>query len=93
MPVEPRREMITWQELDKLIDQLLPQFRREFTAMVVITRGGSSWRDACRSDGHYTRAHRCRGFSAQYKTEKSPLMAWPEFIQFPAKKNYAVVRR
>jgi hypoxanthine phosphoribosyltransferase len=40
MQPEPRREIITWQEVDKLIDYLLPQFKREFTAMVLITRGG-----------------------------------------------------
>ena len=40
MQPEPRREVVTWEEVDRLIDQLLPQFRREFTAMVMITRGG-----------------------------------------------------
>lgn len=34
MESEPRREMITWDEIDRLIDYLLPQFHREFTAMV-----------------------------------------------------------
>ena len=37
---QPRREMITWDEVDRLIDHLIPQFKREFTAMVIITRGG-----------------------------------------------------
>ena len=37
---ENRREMISWEEVDRLMDHLLPQFRREFTAMVMITRGG-----------------------------------------------------
>lgn len=37
---EPRREMITWEEMDRLMDHLVPQFKREFTAMVMITRGG-----------------------------------------------------
>ena len=32
--------MISWEEVDRLIDHLIPQFRREFTAMVIITRGG-----------------------------------------------------
>jgi hypothetical protein len=27
MPPEPRREIISWEELDKLIDHLIPQFR------------------------------------------------------------------
>ena len=37
---QQRREMITWAEVDRLIDHLIPQFRREFTAMIIITRGG-----------------------------------------------------
>ena len=37
---EPRREVLTWRDVDRLLDELLPQFRREFTAMVMITRGG-----------------------------------------------------
>ena len=35
-----RRELVTWEDVDRLIDHLIPQFRREFTAMVMITRGG-----------------------------------------------------
>ena len=40
MQPEPRRELISWDEVDRLIDHLVPQFNREFTAMVLITRGG-----------------------------------------------------
>ena len=40
MRPEYRREIITWEEVDRLIDYLIPQFKREFTAMVIITRGG-----------------------------------------------------
>ncbi|MGE5462960.1 MAG: hypothetical protein ACM3PS_06385, partial [Syntrophothermus sp.] len=39
-PPQPRRELISWDEVDRLIDHLIPQFKREFTAMVMITRGG-----------------------------------------------------
>ena len=35
---EPRREVLTWRDVDRLLDELLPQFQREFTAMVMITR-------------------------------------------------------
>jgi hypoxanthine phosphoribosyltransferase len=35
-----RREVLKWGDIDGLIDHLLPQFRREFTAMLMITRGG-----------------------------------------------------
>jgi len=85
MPSEPRREIISWEELDKLIDHLLPQFRREFTAMVLITRGGvipgGLLAEAMNITHILTAAV---DFPAQFKSDKSPLMAWPEFIQFPA---------
>jgi len=85
MQPEPRREMITWEEVDKLIDHLLPQFRREFTAMVLITRGGiipgGMLAEAMNITHILTAAV---DFPAQSKTEKANLMVWPEFIQFPA---------
>ena len=85
MPVEPRREMITWEEVDRLIDHLVPQFRREFTAMIIITRGGiilgGMLADAMDITHILTAAV---DFPAQTVSEKNKLMAWPEFIQFPA---------
>jgi len=81
----PRREAITWDEVDRLIDHLLPQFRREFTAMVMITRGGiipgGLLAEAMNITHLLTAAV---DFPAKSATHKSPLMAWPEFIQFPA---------
>ena len=35
-----RRELLTWKDVDKLIDHLLPQFEGDFEAMMIITRGG-----------------------------------------------------
>ena len=83
-PHEHRREMITWEEVDRLIDHLLPQFRREFTAMVLITRGGiipgGLLAEAMNITHILTAAV---DFPAQSAREKSALMAWPAFIQFP----------
>ena len=85
MQPEPRREMINWEEVDRLIDYLLPQFRREFTAMVMITRGGiipgGMLAEAMNITHILTAAV---DFPAQSASQKSSLMAWPEFIQFPA---------
>jgi hypoxanthine phosphoribosyltransferase len=85
MQPEYRREVITWEEVDRLIDYLIPQFKREFTAMVIITRGGivpgGLLADAMNITHILTAAV---DFPAQTKSQKSSLMAWPEFIQFPA---------
>jgi len=83
---EPRREMIAWDEVDRLIDHLVPQFKREFTAMVMITRGGiipgGMLADAMDITHILTAAV---DFPAQQmQTDQSKLMMWPEFIQFPA---------
>jgi len=85
MQPEPRREMITWDEVNRLIDHLLPQFKREFTAMVMITRGGiipGGMLAEAMGITHILTA--AVDFPAQLKTEKSKLIVWPEFIQFPA---------
>jgi len=81
---EPRRELVSWDEVDRLIDHLIPQFRREFTAMIIVTRGGivpgGMLAEAMDITYILTAAV---DFPAQLAQEKS-IMAWPEFIQFPA---------
>ena len=82
---EPRREMITWEEMDRLIDHLVPQFKREFTAMVMITRGGIILGGMLAEAMDITHILTAAvDFPAQMKTEQAKLMMWPEFIQFPA---------
>ncbi len=75
--------MITWGEVNRLIDHLLPQFRREFTAMVMITRGGivpGGMLAEAMDITHVLTA--AVDFPAQL--QKSTMMEWPEFLQFPA---------
>ncbi|GJQ52424.1 MAG: phosphoribosyltransferase [Anaerolineaceae bacterium] len=84
MQPEPRRELISWDEVDRLIDHLIPQFKREFTAMVIVTRGGivpGGMLAEAMDITHVLTA--AVDFPAQLAKEKS-IMAWPEFIQFPA---------
>jgi len=79
----PRRDVLTWQDVDRLIDSLLPKFRGEFTAMVMITRGGiipgGMLAEAMGLTHLLTAAV---DFPAQNQSDR-PLMAWPTFIQFP----------
>ena len=35
-----RREIVSWEEVDKLVDLLVDQFEREYDAMLIVTRGG-----------------------------------------------------
>ncbi len=82
--MEPRRELITWDEVDKLIQHLLPQFEREFEAMVMITRGGvipgGLLAEAMGLTHLLTAAV---DFPAEMERQKTGLFAWPRFIQFP----------
>jgi hypoxanthine phosphoribosyltransferase len=79
-----RNEVLTWDDVDALIDHLVPQFEEEFEAMVVITRGGiipgGMLAEALGLTHILTAAV---DFPAKMEMEKVKLMAWPKFIQFP----------
>ena len=85
IPHQPRRELISWDEVNRLIDHLIPQFKREFTAMVMITRGGvipGGMLAEAMDITHILTA--AVDFPAKTASEKAKLMVWPQFIQFPA---------
>lgn len=79
-----RREMLTWEEVDRLIDHLLPQFDVEFDGMVMITRGGvvpgGMIAEALGLTHLLTAAV---DFPAEFERERTGLFAWPRFLQFP----------
>ena len=80
-----RREILTWNEIDKLIDHLLPQLEGEFEAMVMITRGGivpgGLIAEATQMASIFTASV---DFPSQMEAEKERLLAWPKFLEFPA---------
>lgn len=82
------RVVLSWEDIDKLVHQLLPQFQREFTAMVMITRGGiipgGMLAEAMGLTDILTAAV---DFPFEQANEKQKFMAWPQFIQFPADEN------
>ncbi|MDD2696515.1 MAG: hypothetical protein PHS96_05790 [Anaerolineales bacterium] len=82
--MEKRHEILTWHDVDSLIDHLLPQFEGEFAAMLMITRGGiipgGMLAEAMGITHMLTAAV---DFPAQLEIEKTSLLAWPKFIQFP----------
>jgi uncharacterized protein len=79
-----RHEVLTWEDVDKLIDILLPQLQGTgpFDAMVLITRGGII------PGGMLAEAldikHMLIAAVDFPSTEQTQLMAWPSFLQFPA---------
>jgi uncharacterized protein len=79
-----RREVLTWDEVDKLIDHLLPQFQGEYDSMVMITRGGiipGGLLAQAMGITHILTA--AVDFPAEMEREKTGLFAWPRFLQFP----------
>jgi hypothetical protein len=79
-----RRELLTWQEVDSLIDHLIPQFRTEFEAMVMISRGGVvPGGILAEALGVQDLLIAAVDFPYEAERERAKLMAWPKFIQFP----------
>ena len=77
-------EVLTWDDVDRLIDHLLPQFEGEYDAMVMITRGGiipGGLLAEAMGITHILTA--AVDFPAQIEMEKAKLMAWPHLSSFP----------
>jgi hypothetical protein len=83
-----RREVLTWNDVDKLIDHLVPQFDTEFNEMIVITRGGivpgGLLAEALNITTILTASvdFPSETENLQHKTQ-TRFVAWPNFIQFP----------
>jgi uncharacterized protein len=79
-----RHEVLSWADVDRLIDILVPQVKAVglFDAMLLITRGGII------PGGMLAEAlgvHHILIAAVDFpSTERSGLMAWPAFLQFPA---------
>ncbi|MEE9508077.1 MAG: phosphoribosyltransferase family protein [Anaerolineales bacterium] len=79
-----RRELLGWEEVDRLINHLIPQFRIEFDAMVIITRGGIiPGGMLCEKLNIEEVLTAAVDFPFEVQIEAAKLMAWPEFLQFP----------
>ena len=73
-------EILTWADVDAVIEHLLPQFNHEYDGLVMITRGGlfpgGILCEAMGIKNVHTAA--VRAVESSYET-----MAWPTFLQFP----------
>lgn len=78
-----RHEVVTWSDVDRLVDVLMPQLRAigPFSGIVMITRGGvipgGMLAEALDVENLLTAAV---DFPAK---QAAGLMAWPTFLQFP----------
>jgi uncharacterized protein len=79
-----RREVITWAELEMLIDHLIPQFEGEFDAMLMVTRGGIVPGGMLAEAMNLTQVLTAAvDFPATMELQSSKLLSWPQFLQFP----------
>ncbi len=85
-----RRELLRWEDVDRLVDVLIPQFRGEYEGMVVITRGGiipGGLLSEALDIKHILIAS--VDFPAELEEDRpgtsraAGLVAWPQFIMFP----------
>ena len=82
-----RSLVLTWNDVDKLIDHLIPQFETEFDVMVMVTRGGLVPGGMLAEAMHIADIVTASvDFPAEImEGDKSKrLAAWPKFIQFPS---------
>src|SRR5438876_5941691 len=81
-----RHELLTWSDVDELVDVLLPQLRSagHFDALIMITRGGlvpgGLISEALGINYILTAAV---DFPSQMGRTAASLAAWPSFLQFP----------
>jgi hypoxanthine phosphoribosyltransferase len=76
-----QREYLSWNDVDKLIDHLLPQFRGEFEGLLMITRGGlipGGYLVEALGIGHVLTA------SVHFAPAFESRLAWPVLVQFPS---------
>ena len=79
-----RREMVTWGEVEKLVELLIDQFEHEFEAMLIITRGGIvPGGMLAESMGLTDILTAAVDFPGDLEGERENMLVWPQFLQFP----------
>jgi hypoxanthine phosphoribosyltransferase len=80
-----RHELLTWEDVDKLVDVLIPQLRSVggIDAMVMITRGGIVPGGLLAEALDITRVLTAAVSFSNDLTADEGLKVWPKFLQFP----------
>jgi hypoxanthine phosphoribosyltransferase len=74
------RDILDWEDIDGLIDHLVPQFRGDFDGLLMITKGGlvpGGILSETLGIKHVLTA------SVYFPDDVEKTLAWPTFIQFP----------
>jgi hypoxanthine phosphoribosyltransferase len=77
-----RNELISWEDVDHLMEVLLPQFKGHFDAILMITRGGIV-PGGLISEALDIKVVLTAAVDFPMDMASARLMAWPEFLQFP----------
>ena len=77
-----RQELLTWADVDRLIDALLPQLTGAFEAILMITRGGIV-PGGLISEALDIKVVLTAAVDFPLNIGQAKLLAWPEFLQFP----------
>ena len=77
--------VLSWRDVDRLIDVLLPRFDYAFTAMLMITRGGIIPGGLLAEAMDITHILTAAVDFPAEMAHGDRLKAWPQFLQFPEK--------
>lgn len=81
---QPRKEIISWREVSKLINLIIPQFDTEYSAIIMISPGGiipsGMMAAAAGIDEIYLAQVQ---FPSEADLEEAKLFTWPKITQFP----------
>jgi hypoxanthine phosphoribosyltransferase len=79
-----RKETLSWNDVEALLEHLLPQLKDDFDSMLIVTRGGiipgGLIAEALNITSILTAAV---NFPAEMHNPSAKLLSWPQFLQFP----------
>ncbi len=78
----PRREVCSWDQVERLVQQIVHQLRREVQLMVIVTRGGLV-PGGMLAEALGVKAIMTAAVQFPLMEPKQRLLAWPDFLQFP----------
>jgi hypothetical protein len=81
---QPRKEIISWREVSKLVSIIIPQFESVFDSIIMISPSGvipAGMLAAAAGIGELMIAQ--VDFPPDTDLEKSKLLSWPNFTHFP----------